>query len=1607
MEKHCNDSSAAEKFKDDDIDGSVFNEMSDDELREYLPKLGQRKKVQMMWAEYIANSTDSEGNTAADRTKTGCKALDGKMITQSIRPFDCPNSYRHKYLHGAFVPVSEARRGNPLCPVHTYLAGNRGILLSTKDTTALAVEIVKFGSACMNDKTNGTIHFGIACNGEIKGCSVDSKVFERKVTKCIRKSFYDGQISIALNCIRPPQFIEVIGENLNESLYVIEVDVVSSTKFVEDFAFFMKPVNDDESISPIYRYDKEMKCLKPREIDLYMKDEKNKLYLARKELEEIQLKHPDVNCFQRLKDFLCCGNEQFEHSIYPLLILNTVYEHENEHFEFMKHIQWRAVFDFNKHMENGNVREYLEKNHGMVFNVNFIEDFDPKKMKESTMKQTTDNLKSTSLPNWIYCNGPTQECNFIVDPTQWKMERSGSFRKAIEFYVDNIPQGRGRVIIPLFCNENSLLVEAAEEFFIKFRNSCLIITESETMSSGLREDLHRRNVFTSDSNIDNYFMIGLPWKQVNEAVFRFSPKTPNPDDVELQRSTGVPLRVPIVFQRELCDLGILAYNECCAIRQMDDETKEQFRRLNGENFYRGNTVSWPNFYFSDQVLQRYVHTRLVEFILEEAKARGNFNQPVREVAVYHQPGAGGSTTGRHVLWTLKDRFRCCVVENITKQTTAQINRLRLYGEDNANEINPVIVLLDIDDEEAVARLHDELNVESRKHNCQVYCVLLICCRVSEIPWTKIPAKVFLQQRLTDHELDWFNEKYKHMVEIHKNERGCDPNTLLSFNIMKENFNMTNISKYVKTYVQDPLLTKEHKCLLKYLSILNHYDIRFQPVPINCFDPIMGDLNWPLHLPQSIKVLVNPVTVHGVSGVIPCIRITNYLLSLPVLNAVLELSKELDSVEFSLTIGEVAKELLQSKLINQCSASEVNKKFERILTDIVKKRSFSHSGEKPKPFSLLVMTLFDAKDYDTSIDIIERIYEITDDPFVAQQLARFHAEIGNWEHAHNAIEQAMKQKHDNAYLTHTCGQIYKMQFEIICKDTNNFQEDDIMHALQIAQKSQFYFREAQRITRTENVSPQNPAGFDGEIRLSIELLKSFCIPDVVVICQRRMHAVSITKIVMTDCTCKFVNGLGENTLSAIESLQTEIFRMQVNPFQLHSDYVASLLENKQIKQYKRDFHKYFNRSMRKQTHEKTPISSFIDATEAKTETLSNVATIHESRLRPGSNQQNRIFLAASVELALRDIPINPNQALQLLKCSRYFYEKLSNVSFTCTLEAHLMIALLHWPLETKVKLRESLCSHSVLINVLESWKQIIDEKPAKTKHVDKMICFLSKDDKFPCIIRADKISKSNLYTIKGTVCSNGFDIDIKPYTFRTENIPPIRIQLLNQIKLSSMWNKPAEVFLGFGLYGPKADLLDNVPTSAISNSPRNRVDLKCSSPSSTNEKGVKSSEKTQKGKTGRKKTKQQVGMHAGNSYPFYPCVPNVPTSMGQQYGVPFPISPMSPTPLRYPMNPFMHSQQPQQGNMGMFPGQSRCKFKHTHTHTYLFDQTISKRVFFMYIIKGTVCLNVLNIDISDIGSPCFSVSHSNDRFILKMCNCYTIGIEHKGCRTKKILLFCFN
>jgi hypothetical protein len=123
---------------------------------------------------------------------------------------------------------------------------------------------------------------------------------------------------------------------------------------------------------------------------------------------------------------------------------------------------------------------------------------------------------------------------------------------------------------------------------------------------------------------------------------------------------------------------------------------------------------------------------------------------VEKVAVYHQPGSGGSTTSRHILWDLRETYRCCVVNKITNQTCDQIGRFRKLGEkeDEDSDIRPILVLLDSNNEDAILQFVDDLENEREKYNCDLLCVLLICFRVSALPLDKPSRYVMLRQNVS-------------------------------------------------------------------------------------------------------------------------------------------------------------------------------------------------------------------------------------------------------------------------------------------------------------------------------------------------------------------------------------------------------------------------------------------------------------------------------------------------------------------------------------------------------------------------------------------------------------------------------------------------------------------------------------------------------------------------------------------------------------------------------------------------------------------------------------------------------------------------------------------
>jgi hypothetical protein len=86
----------------------------------------------------------------------------------------------------------------------------------------------------------------------------------------------------------------------------------------------------------------------------------------------------------------------------------------------------------------------------------------------------------------------------------------------------------------------------------------------------------------------------------------------------------------------------------------------------------------------------------------------------------------------------------------------------------------------------------------------------------------------------------------------------------------------------------------------------------------------------------------------------------------------------------------------------------------------------------------------------------------------------------------------------------------------------------------------------------HITPQNPAGFDGEIRLSIQILKALHLPDVIELCKKKKHIMPDTKNgIKKGCICRFMEGLHDSTVSAIQVLETDIYTMRKNSLPLQS------------------------------------------------------------------------------------------------------------------------------------------------------------------------------------------------------------------------------------------------------------------------------------------------------------------------------------------------------------------------------------------------------------------------------------------------------------------------
>ncbi|XP_056313130.1 sterile alpha motif domain-containing protein 9-like isoform X2 [Danio aesculapii] len=157
------------------------------------------------------------------------------------RPFDtCTGTFQ--YIQKEILPP-ETGPSNLLDPVHEYKLLVNTANAAEKDVLEkFSNETFWFAAGCMNDRTNGTIHFGVGDepqykHGQIIGLELTSpnKYIDEFDTGL--KEHFKGKSNIARACIRPPVFVPVICKD-SSIKWVIEIDIVPMYKLTKRKRFY-------------------------------------------------------------------------------------------------------------------------------------------------------------------------------------------------------------------------------------------------------------------------------------------------------------------------------------------------------------------------------------------------------------------------------------------------------------------------------------------------------------------------------------------------------------------------------------------------------------------------------------------------------------------------------------------------------------------------------------------------------------------------------------------------------------------------------------------------------------------------------------------------------------------------------------------------------------------------------------------------------------------------------------------------------------------------------------------------------------------------------------------------------------------------------------------------------------------------------------------------------------------------------------------------------------------------------------------------------------------------------------------------------------------------
>lgn len=459
-----------------------------------------------------------------------------------------------------------------------------------------------------------------------------------------------------------------------------------------------------------------------------------------------------------------------------LLVLGNTSNDVLKHVRCLRKIRWFAVFDTDPDSEAHGLYRVCQKEGGMQL---LTEMWVPANILQIKSNELAGKVDWHKVP-WLFVNGRREECP-EYQPKEFKdwkgkwLSGIGHFLKVLGEKLD--PQSPVCcLVLPFDGKYNQFIITLLQRLDEELTSrdmvaKYLIVSPDEKVQQSLSRLLE------DSSNYDRVLHYRMP-SMVFELGLRTALDLDNSNNNRYRMPTGPLPERQILYLKEYliplydgCENEDLGRNE----ESMAEDELEAKIKEHQHAFLSGQPISFLSLKYCHDANRDIGQTLQIK--IQQLMDRQPV-QPSTVVELIHQPGTGGTTIARRVLWNLSNDYVCAIVHRNTRmiQSSDGEDRFIVNVSQRISDLEDMcgrapLVLLDGDNsafrhQSLARRISDRLGSLGRK------AVILHCLRAKDFsrpsPYSqKVKTELTLKDRYS------FQEKYRQLLEVPR----CTPSSL--------------------------------------------------------------------------------------------------------------------------------------------------------------------------------------------------------------------------------------------------------------------------------------------------------------------------------------------------------------------------------------------------------------------------------------------------------------------------------------------------------------------------------------------------------------------------------------------------------------------------------------------------------------------------------------------------------------------------------------------------------------------------------------------------------------------------------------------------------------